>query len=249
MSATPTTRRTPAPRTTGQDTIESPLAELDPSRRQACAKRVEEMPKAYRKADLRVVTGKASKSAAIKAHCLECVQWVRSEVALCTAVACPLYLYRPYQGSAQTRRVGRSNGIPAGGSDGAESDPGEPVEPSEDGKAAEAREIGRYSRRVGRMVARLDPTIEGRGLSVAQAAAEMGVRVGTLSSWASGESLPARDEDIATVEAWLASGPQWTFVGIGRTARVDGDEVGPCKEPTCPPHMAGRQDRKVNIDE
>jgi len=38
-----------------------------------------------------------SRTAAMKAFCLECVCWVRSEIRLCTSPACPLYPYRPFQ--------------------------------------------------------------------------------------------------------------------------------------------------------
>jgi len=41
--------------------------------------------------------GKASPRSAIKAFCLECVGFDRSAVAECTAYACPLWRYRPYQ--------------------------------------------------------------------------------------------------------------------------------------------------------
>ena len=35
--------------------------------------------------------------AAIKAFCLECVGWQKEEVRKCTALACPLFAYRPYK--------------------------------------------------------------------------------------------------------------------------------------------------------
>jgi len=38
-----------------------------------------------------------SKSAAIKAKCLDCCGYQRAEVAACTAEHCPLWPYRPYQ--------------------------------------------------------------------------------------------------------------------------------------------------------
>jgi hypothetical protein len=38
-----------------------------------------------------------SKATALRAKCLDCCCWQRTEVAQCTAKACPLWLYRPYQ--------------------------------------------------------------------------------------------------------------------------------------------------------
>lgn len=38
-----------------------------------------------------------SKAAAIKAKCLDCCCWQRVEISNCTAFACPLHPYRPYQ--------------------------------------------------------------------------------------------------------------------------------------------------------
>ena len=74
------------------------------TREQAIADRTSQMPKAsiatYRKA----TRGKASPRVAIKAFCMECVGWNRAEVTECTALACPLWMYRPFQ------REGRNNG-------------------------------------------------------------------------------------------------------------------------------------------
>ena len=47
----------------------------------------------------RAYVGK-SRSAAIKAKCLDCCCYQRNEVKLCTTVACPLWNYRPFQGKA-----------------------------------------------------------------------------------------------------------------------------------------------------
>lgn len=38
-----------------------------------------------------------SKAVGIRAKCLDCCCWQRREVQLCTASACPLWPYRPYQ--------------------------------------------------------------------------------------------------------------------------------------------------------
>lgn len=61
------------------------------------ARRLEDVPETMRRTYLRAVGGK-SKPAAIRAFCAECVGWVRDEVRLCTAPACPLYPYRPFMG-------------------------------------------------------------------------------------------------------------------------------------------------------
>jgi len=45
----------------------------------------------------RAYAGSASPRQAIKAFCLQCVGYQRQDVAGCTAVACPLHKYRPYQ--------------------------------------------------------------------------------------------------------------------------------------------------------
>ncbi|OQA06009.1 MAG: hypothetical protein BWY65_02303 [Firmicutes bacterium ADurb.Bin373] len=44
----------------------------------------------------KAMTGK-SKTAGIKAKCLDCCCWQRIEVANCPATDCPLYPYRPYR--------------------------------------------------------------------------------------------------------------------------------------------------------
>jgi hypothetical protein len=67
----------------------------DPTREAAVNDRAKQMPSSYRGGYLRAVEGEASPREAIKAHCLECVGWVRGEVTQCTARACPLWAYRP----------------------------------------------------------------------------------------------------------------------------------------------------------
>jgi hypothetical protein len=74
------------------------LDEMDPARRQRVEERMREIPRMYRNGYLRAAAGKASPRAAVKAFCLECVCWEREEVRSCSAVACPLYEYRPWKG-------------------------------------------------------------------------------------------------------------------------------------------------------
>jgi hypothetical protein len=40
---------------------------------------------------------KVSRTAAIKAFCQECCGYNRETIRECTAIACPLYAFRPYQ--------------------------------------------------------------------------------------------------------------------------------------------------------
>ncbi len=51
---------------------------------------------AYRRILVKAYSG-TSKAAAIKGFCLRCVGYLRNEVRDCTAYACPLHPYRPYQ--------------------------------------------------------------------------------------------------------------------------------------------------------
>lgn len=64
-------------------------------------KRLAEMPFSMRYRYLQAMTGKSLR-AAVNSFCSECVGWVRDEVTKCTAPACPLYPYRPYQVGEET---------------------------------------------------------------------------------------------------------------------------------------------------
>ena len=59
-------------------------------------KRLNDIPINYKNNYIKAVSGK-SRTAAVKAFCLECMGWQREEVRNCTSVACPLYLYRSYK--------------------------------------------------------------------------------------------------------------------------------------------------------
>ena len=78
------------------------------NRQEKIAKRRADMPEIYRANYDRAIGG--SLRAAINAQCLECVQWERVEVRLCTSLACPLYGVRPYQGSSKTPSEGPDSG-------------------------------------------------------------------------------------------------------------------------------------------
>jgi hypothetical protein len=72
------------------------MADTEEKRSERIAQRRSQIPKIHRANYDEAVSGK-SRKAAIKAFCLECVCWQKEEVRLCTALACPLYSYRPYQ--------------------------------------------------------------------------------------------------------------------------------------------------------
>jgi hypothetical protein len=59
-------------------------------------RRCQQMPHIHLANYKRAMRGRSMK-AAIKAFCLECVCWQKEEVRRCTALACPLYPYRPYK--------------------------------------------------------------------------------------------------------------------------------------------------------
>lgn len=61
------------------------------------AQRLERIPSSQRETYKKAVSGK-SKALALKALCLECMGWDRVAVKNCTALACPLWPYRPGHG-------------------------------------------------------------------------------------------------------------------------------------------------------
>jgi len=73
---------------------------MNEARSAAVISRLAEVPATMKRAYLRAVGGK-SRPNAIRAFCAECVGWERAEVRACTALACPLYAYRPFQKRAK----------------------------------------------------------------------------------------------------------------------------------------------------
>ena len=69
---------------------------LSLNRQEQIDRKLADMPKACRGIYRQAVEGR-SRKAGIKAFCLECTGWNRKEVSNCTALACPLYLLRPYR--------------------------------------------------------------------------------------------------------------------------------------------------------
>ena len=59
--------------------------------------RLRQMPASLRRSYVRAIRGEASPKEAIKAQCSECMGYDRDAVATCTAPACPLWRYRPWQ--------------------------------------------------------------------------------------------------------------------------------------------------------
>ena len=59
-------------------------------------KAVNDAPSASQATLTRAYAGR-SRNAAIRAFCMRCVGYARSEVRDCTSWACPLHPYRPYQ--------------------------------------------------------------------------------------------------------------------------------------------------------
>jgi len=55
-----------------------------------------DIPAKYQVLYEKAMSGK-SKSAGIKAFCLECCNWEYGEVADCSDTGCPLFSYRPYK--------------------------------------------------------------------------------------------------------------------------------------------------------
>lgn len=80
---------------------------IEEKRQAAIDKRLAIIPKSYQKTYEKAVARKSMR-AALKAQCLECVNWERSEIRNCSALGCPLWAYRPYQEILQSsvkRRV------------------------------------------------------------------------------------------------------------------------------------------------
>jgi hypothetical protein len=54
-----------------------------------------------------------SRAAAVKLFCLECVGYTRKDVTGCTATACALYRWRPYQGERDDDTLPPENAVVA----------------------------------------------------------------------------------------------------------------------------------------
>lgn len=67
---------------------------MDDQRKAAVTKRLSQIPVTMQ-APYRAAVAGRSKSLAIKSFCFECMGWDRAGVKSCTALACPLWAYRP----------------------------------------------------------------------------------------------------------------------------------------------------------
>ena len=63
--------------------------------------RIEEAPPSVRKLLSGAFSGAGSPRQAIKAHCLVCVGYERSQIKNCTGYSCALWAYRPFQSSVE----------------------------------------------------------------------------------------------------------------------------------------------------
>lgn len=73
-----------------------------PERQQKIAERRADMPRIYCATYDKAVSGKSLR-AAVNSFCVQCVMYQREEVRLCTSLACPLWLYRPYRDKPKCR--------------------------------------------------------------------------------------------------------------------------------------------------
>jgi hypothetical protein len=67
------------------------------SRDEKRARRIETAPESFRKLLTLALSGKCSPRQAIKAQCAECNGFDRDAITGCTAYACPLWAFRPFQ--------------------------------------------------------------------------------------------------------------------------------------------------------
>lgn len=77
--------------------IKAALAAMPEKRRLKIEKRAKDCPPSMRTQYLELACGIGTKSVAIKAFCRECVGYDRASVTDCTALACALWPFRPYQ--------------------------------------------------------------------------------------------------------------------------------------------------------
>ena len=87
--------------------IKDAISGIDEARRPYVEKRLLEMPRNYRKTYISAMRGR-SRKAALAAFCAECMCWSRRDVRRCSALGCPLHLYRPYQRTLK----GKKDAIP-----------------------------------------------------------------------------------------------------------------------------------------
>lgn len=77
--------------------LESLLLELKSGFGKKMIKYMDGVPASYKRSLLEAYTGKKKKANAIKAKCLDCSCFQRSEIENCETLTCPLWHYRPYK--------------------------------------------------------------------------------------------------------------------------------------------------------
>jgi hypothetical protein len=80
------------------------------TRSEQIAERRAQMPRSYRGIYDKATQGRSLR-AAINSFCLECVCWQTKEIRLCTDLACPLWMVRPYQNVPQNAHEGRDMAV------------------------------------------------------------------------------------------------------------------------------------------
>ena len=75
--------------------------DLTNKRAEKIAKYKQNIPEIYHAIYEKAVGGK-SNAAIVKARCLDCCAWQRTEVSLCPAVECPAWAKRPYQKASES---------------------------------------------------------------------------------------------------------------------------------------------------
>ena len=79
------------------------MAQNEGARQAQVEKMVTNAPETVQGSLRRAFTGSASPRSAIKAQCLVCVGFVRSDITNCTGWSCPLWKYRPFQAKSAAK--------------------------------------------------------------------------------------------------------------------------------------------------
>ena len=81
-----------------------------PLHKQATKKDITKIPPLYQQNYSTAMLGR-SRTAAIKAKCLDCCNWQRVEISYCPVKTCPLYPYRPYRSHENLKTPQKSMGL------------------------------------------------------------------------------------------------------------------------------------------
>jgi hypothetical protein len=83
---------------------------MDSVRAERIAKHKSQIPEIYHAIYEKAVGGK-SNVAVVKARCLDCCAWQRTEVSLCPALECPSWTKRPYQKAIESENPLKNKGV------------------------------------------------------------------------------------------------------------------------------------------